>query len=192
MRDGLWLSVTALVAAIVAIGLGIAALVLALDDDAPVQPTFNLDLGAAGEDGRLLPRLEEFFERFSGALPGARTPEEAEMRPVLGVTGEDGDNGVTVRAVSAGSGADEAGLQARDLITAVDGTAVTRVDALREAIAEYHPGDTITLSVQRGDAVLELDATLGETAAPRFRIPIPSRPASPPPTPTPDASQDRL
>ena len=49
----------------------------------------------------------------------------------------------------AGSPAAKAGLQAGDLITAVNGTTVTSVNQFVAAIANYAPGETVTLTVKR-------------------------------------------
>jgi putative serine protease PepD len=69
--------------------------------------------------------------------------------------------GVTVSQVSAGSAADSAGLKAGDVITAVDGTKVATAEKLRAIIAAHKPGDTITLTIQRGGSSQTLKATLG-------------------------------
>jgi len=69
--------------------------------------------------------------------------------------------GVTVSAVSAGSGASSAGLKAGDVITAVDGTKVTTAEKLRAIIAGDKPGDKVTLTITRNGSSQTLTATLG-------------------------------
>lgn len=69
--------------------------------------------------------------------------------------------GVTVGRVSAGSGAASAGLKAGDVITAVDGTTVATAEKLRAIIAGHKPGDSVTLTIQRGGSSKTLTATLG-------------------------------
>ena len=69
--------------------------------------------------------------------------------------------GVTVSAVSSGSGAASAGLKAGDVITAVDGTKVTTAEKLRAIIAGDKPGDKVTLRVTRKGSSQTLTATLG-------------------------------
>jgi putative serine protease PepD len=69
--------------------------------------------------------------------------------------------GVTVSAVSAGSGAASAGLKAGDVITAVDGTKVATAEKLRAIIAGDKPGDKITLTITRNGSSQTLTATLG-------------------------------
>jgi putative serine protease PepD len=72
--------------------------------------------------------------------------------------------GVTVSAVSAGSAADSAGLKAGDVITAVDGTKVATAEKLRAIIAGQKPGDSITLTIDRGGSSKTITATLGAKA----------------------------
>lgn len=68
-------------------------------------------------------------------------------------------------AVVAGSPADEAGLQAGDIITAVDGLAVDRSNPLDLQVLRYAPGDAVTLDVLRDGESLQLEATLGTRPA---------------------------
>jgi len=56
------------------------------------------------------------------------------------------DHGAVVTAVVPGSPAEGAGLAAGDVVTAVDGAAVTSAEALGALIVEYRPGDTVTVS----------------------------------------------
>jgi putative serine protease PepD len=69
--------------------------------------------------------------------------------------------GVTVSAVSAGSGAASAGLKAGDVITTVNGTKVTTAEKLRAIIAGDKPGDKVTLTITRNGSSQTLTATLG-------------------------------
>lgn len=62
-------------------------------------------------------------------------------------------DGVFVTAVEEGSPADEADLQQTDIITAVDGTPVTKAEKLSEMIKAHKPGDSIKLSVIRNGSV---------------------------------------
>ncbi|HEV2593279.1 MAG TPA: trypsin-like peptidase domain-containing protein [Gaiellaceae bacterium] len=71
--------------------------------------------------------------------------------------------GVKVVTVESGSAAAKAGLQAGDVITAIDGGSTSTSEALRAAIAQHKPGDSITLSIRRNGATKTLKATLGTT-----------------------------
>jgi S1-C subfamily serine protease len=54
-------------------------------------------------------------------------------------------SGATVAGVVTGSPAQEAGLEAGDVITSVDGNAVASAQALTSALAPYKPGDKVTI-----------------------------------------------
>ena len=58
--------------------------------------------------------------------------------------------GALVRSVLSGAPAEKAGLQPGDVITAVDGNAVSSVDELIIAIREHRVGQTVTLTYFRG------------------------------------------
>ncbi|MBE2184409.1 MAG: PDZ domain-containing protein [Anaerolineae bacterium] len=70
--------------------------------------------------------------------------------------------GALVMEVMADLPAAEAGLEAGDVITAVNGEPVNEEWTLRNRIAAYEAGDVITLEVLRGDETLQLEVTLGE------------------------------
>ncbi|MDP9027293.1 MAG: S1C family serine protease [Actinomycetota bacterium] len=57
-----------------------------------------------------------------------------------------GATGVTISGALAGSAAAGAGLVAGDIITAVDGTAITSTDSLSAAIKAHAVGDSVTIS----------------------------------------------
>ncbi len=67
--------------------------------------------------------------------------------------------------ITPGSPAAKAGLQAGDVITAVNGTHVTSVNQFVATIANYAPGDTVTLSVNRGGSNKSIKLTLGSQPA---------------------------
>jgi membrane-associated protease RseP (regulator of RpoE activity) len=71
--------------------------------------------------------------------------------------------GVLVREVAADSPAETAGLQARDVITAVDGEAIESPQDVIDRVNALEPGDVLTLSVERPgqEEALELEVTLG-------------------------------
>lgn len=70
--------------------------------------------------------------------------------------------GAAVRSVEADSPAAKAGLEENDIITEVDGTAITSSTELVNYVGEKTPGDELTFKVYRQGAELELTVTIGE------------------------------
>jgi S1-C subfamily serine protease len=70
--------------------------------------------------------------------------------------------GVLVSQVAPGSPAAQAGLQARDVIVAVDGQSIVDETTLGRALNQHQPGDRVSLSVARGSGQQTLDVTLGQ------------------------------
>jgi 2-alkenal reductase len=109
------------------------------------------------------------------SIVGERLIQSGEMvYPYMGVSYAviDGDlaamedlpvqRGAFIRAVQEDTAAEEAGLQAGDIILAVDNTQLNQSNSLRYVLTQYQPGDTIDLTVLRGDEELNLSLTLGE------------------------------
>lgn len=69
--------------------------------------------------------------------------------------------GAYVVSVSDGSGAANAGIQKGDVITHLNGDAVYSADDLIIQVRTHAIGDTVTLTVVRGDESLEVDVVLG-------------------------------
>ena len=64
--------------------------------------------------------------------------------------GLDEVSGCAVVGVVPGSGADEADMQAGDVVLAIDGTPISNFPELQECIAKYHPGDLVQVALSRG------------------------------------------
>ncbi|KXK20138.1 MAG: 2-alkenal reductase [Chloroflexi bacterium OLB15] len=73
--------------------------------------------------------------------------------------------GALVMEVTEDSPAAEAGFQAGDIVTAVNGEPINAEWTLRDRISAYEPGDVVTLDVLRGDESIQLEATLGGSTA---------------------------
>jgi serine protease Do len=80
----------------------------------------------------------------------------------LGITAK---TGVIVAEVVSGSPAAAAGLQPKDAITAIDGTALTTESSFAQLLNTHKVGDTVTLTVVRGKQTLQLQTTLAEQPA---------------------------
>ncbi len=93
-------------------------------------------------------------------------------KPYLGISGYTIDDnfqriygisqkGVFIGKIESGSAAEKAGLQVSDIITEIDGTAVTTVEELSSKISAHKSGDEITLTVLRNiDQKMTVKATL--------------------------------
>jgi putative serine protease PepD len=81
----------------------------------------------------------------------------------LGVSLADTDNGAGVRVseVRAGSPAAEAGLEAGDVVTAVDGNSVTNASELQAAIDTKRPGEEVSVTYTRGGESETVNVELG-------------------------------
>jgi putative serine protease PepD len=85
----------------------------------------------------------------------------------LGVATSDstGTSGAAVSSVNSGSPAAGAGIKAGDVITAVDGKAITGSGGLVAAIAGHNPGDSLKLTIHRGSSTLTKSVTLATQPA---------------------------
>ena len=63
-----------------------------------------------------------------------------------------------------GSPAAGAGLQAGDVITAVDGTAVSNAADLAQKVRSHQPGDQVTITYSRGGNSTDTQVQLGDRA----------------------------
>jgi putative serine protease PepD len=70
-------------------------------------------------------------------------------------------NGARLGEVTPGGAADKAGLQAGDVVTAVDGKAIASGDALVAAVRSHRPGDEVKITLTRNGASQTVTATLG-------------------------------
>jgi hypothetical protein len=72
--------------------------------------------------------------------------------------------GVRLAGVRAGSPAEKAGLKAGDIITGLGAKTVKNLYDMTEALRSHQPGDTVTITVTRGDQPVRLSAVLGKRA----------------------------
>jgi len=71
------------------------------------------------------------------------------------------EQGIIILQVQPGSPADAGGLQPRDIITRIEGTAVTHGGEFRRVLREHRPGESIRLQVNRMGTVMEVTVELG-------------------------------
>ena len=109
--------------------------------------------------GQLL-KTGQASHAFIGIQPGDLTPEIASE---LGVSAT---SGVVVLSVVANGPAAKAGIQPGDVITAVDGHAVSDVEDFLATLRTDHPGQTVTVSFLRGKARMDVKVVLANRPTP--------------------------
>lgn len=94
---------------------------------------------------------------YLGLVPCGGLYKEIEVDVRVGVPG------AIIVEVMPDSPAEEAGLQRGDVIVAVDGQELDAENTLADLIAQYEPGDTVTLGIKRPDEEpFEITVELGE------------------------------
>ena len=73
--------------------------------------------------------------------------------------------GTDQQPIVADSPADDAGLQADDIVTSVEGERIDGAHALDDILTQYKPGDRVTMDVLRDGETLQVDVTLGTRPA---------------------------
>jgi len=151
---------------------------LALSLGAGATVAQNIDRDAELEQARQ--QLEDAARRIAELATGdveiafdfPRGPGGAPARAVLGIGIEDDPQGVRVVGVTPGGGADEAGVETGDVITAMEGAALeggenqSPSEVLVAQMRNVEPGDTVTLTVLRDGATREVEV---EASAPRWQ-----------------------
>ncbi len=128
---------------------------------AKVSSSYGEGLGFAIPIDDAMPIIEDLIQY--GYVTG---------RPSIGITGEDITvyvafyygipQGVMVRYVEPGSGADVAGVQTYDIIVGVNDESITTMDELTNIKNNYLVGDTITLNIYRNGTYIDLEVELME------------------------------
>jgi putative serine protease PepD len=81
------------------------------------------------------------------------------------VLGDETDSGVVLTEVAAGGPADEAGLEAGDVVVSVGGREVDTADEVRDAVSARDPGDSLQIEVRRNGDTRTVEVRLGERPA---------------------------
>ena len=157
-----------------------------IQTDAAINPG-NSGGALVNSEGQLI-GINSIIESYSGSSSGVGfaipvnyaigianqiIAGETPTHPYIGVTvtsvnpytarseGLDITSGANVTEVIANGPADEAGIEPGDIVTAVNGEAVSSADGLIIAAREREIGETVTLTVVRGDEELQIDVVLG-------------------------------
>ncbi len=117
---------------------------------------FAVDIGAAKEIFQDLVKLGRVVRPWIGILYSKLSDDLAKS---LGLTDI---RGVLIKEVYAGSPAEKIGLKANDVITAVEGQAIVKMEDLRAALKAKKVGDSITITIWRQGTIQNFTLTLEE------------------------------
>lgn len=79
---------------------------------------------------------------------------------LLGVYPDNGEVGVVVDGIVAGSGADKAGLKKNDIMTAINGTSIRTTGDLHDVLGAYKVDDVVVIDVLREGQTVVVSSTL--------------------------------
>ena len=137
-----------------------------------IDPTVKSEAGLPVDNGAWIPSAEALSGQGSagdgstGLAPvDPNDPNALPMFPDPNTQGQGGAATGADESVVAGGPAAQAGLQAGDVITAVDGTALDATHPLDMVMSQHAPGDTVTLDVLRGGQTIQVQVTLGTRPA---------------------------
>lgn len=151
--------------------LGSVAFVLVL----AIVAGYQLGPRAAGAAPHQGPALQE-----AAVAPSQTVAAEALAKKGgawLGIRIANAESGVSIQAVTAESPAAKAGVQEGDVITAINGNAITNTKQLVRTVSGLKSGDKITLSVTRAGASQTIEVELGAAPAKApLRIPMGANP----------------
>jgi len=98
---------------------------------------------------------------IQGKGPGYLGIQVTDLTPALAQNlGIKINSGALIVSVYPNSGAAQAGLKIKDVITEVNGVKITGADKLVSVISEYAPGDVVSLQVYRNDQYMTFDVKL--------------------------------
>ena len=150
-----------------------------IQTDAAINPG-NSGGALADRQGRVIGINDIIFSRSGGnegvgfAVPVTRAMQVAERlvsgetieSGFLGVSGQDtleGRGGALIESVEPGSAAEAAGIEAGDLIVAIDGSTIEGIEDLAGQVRSRHAGDTVEVwTVVRDGEELTVTVTLDE------------------------------
>ncbi|MFT4009420.1 MAG: trypsin-like peptidase domain-containing protein [Nocardioidaceae bacterium] len=95
-------------------------------------------------------------------LRKGETPTHAKLGVSVGDAAKDDGliTGASIQSVAAGSAAEKAGIKAGDIVTKVDDIPISNAESLVATIRGMRPGDSVTVTVLRGETSHEIKATL--------------------------------
>jgi membrane protease YdiL (CAAX protease family) len=108
----------------------------------------------------LAPIALHMLQNAAAALMAFAVSSTGVTTPFLGINGEPTDGGCRVTQVAPGSGADEAGLRAGDVITAVEGRRVANIQDVAALVRQHRPGERVGVDFIRDGTTWRVDIEL--------------------------------
>jgi S1-C subfamily serine protease len=128
--------------------------------DQPVQGlNFGIGVGTAQPTAQALIAQGHVTRGYLGVAVTDVTPDLAQAND-LGVHA-----GAGIGQVTSGAPADQAGLQAGDVITKVGDVSIASTGDLTNALTKYGPGEKVTVTYERGQAEHTATITVGQRPA---------------------------
>jgi hypothetical protein len=125
----------------------------------------------------VLGRLESDIRQANGQPPA---PPAAPRRVYLGAIAlDDARGGVRITSVGKDGPAQQAGLQAQDLVVGAAGKRIQLLSELKELLGGMNPGDRVPVDIVRGTRRMQIEVVLGgpSTASQLGGHPIPPPPS---------------
>ncbi|HEX6445768.1 MAG TPA: trypsin-like peptidase domain-containing protein [Streptosporangiales bacterium] len=135
--------------------IGINSAIASVGDQSTGSQSGNIGVGFAIPISEAWPIAQELIKDGSAkhALLGVQVTDAGSSN---GVT-----DGAKLAGVTSGGPADKAGLQSGDVVTKVDGRSVDSADGLVAAVRSRRPGDSVTVTYERGGTTHTAKVTLG-------------------------------
>jgi len=134
--------------------------VLGLNDQIETNNTTAQGQGSSSGVGFAIP--SNTVAQVANELIGGHRVQHAYVGVSLA---SNSSGGAEIAQVQSGTPAASAGLKVHDLITAIDGRAVSTTDGFIAAVSTFSPGQTVTMIVHRAGKTLSIKVTLGNRPA---------------------------
>jgi S1-C subfamily serine protease len=134
--------------------------VLGLNDQIETNNQTPAGQGSSSGVGFAIP--SSTVSRIANKIIGGQTVKHAYVG--VSLSGQSA-GGAMVASVRPGAPAAQSGLKAGDVITAVNGKAITTTDQFIATVDNYAPGQTVTVSIKRGGQIQNIKVTLGTRPA---------------------------
>ena len=147
--------------ALIAVSTGIVALLLGLCLGGLMGGVGGYLIGRSAASKAVAPQWPRFIPTPQQDLPALPMPRSLPTPERLRPGGLIPQAGAMIQEVAVGSPAAEAGLKAGDIITKVDNTPIDADHRLADVVAQYKPGDKVTLTVWRAGSTRTITVTAG-------------------------------